>query len=229
MTRAHQTAAQLSACAILGIAILIAPQPAPAQVLYGSIVGHVQDSSDAAVPGASVTILNTETNQSRQTTTNEAGDYRFPTILSGAYELKISKAGFGGFSRTGIVVTINSISRVDASLQIGAVSETVTVGAESPALQTDRSEVRSEVTSRALESLPVAPGRNYQQIFRALPGFTPPQNVHSIPSNPTRALQMYVNGTSRSSNNTRVDGASDTNIQLPWITAYVPALEAIET
>src|SRR5262249_26708248 len=66
-------------------------------------------------------------------------------------------------------------------------------------------------------------------IFRALPGFTPPQNVHSIPSNPTRALQMYVNGTSRSSNNTRVDGASDTNIQLPWITAYVPALESIET
>jgi hypothetical protein len=229
MTRGYRTRAQFSACAILWIAILTAPKSVEAQVLYGSMVGHVQDSSEAAVPGASVTILNTDTNQSRQTTTNEAGDYSFPTIPSGTYELKIGKPGFGGFARTGIAVTINSISRVDASLQVGAVSETVTVGAESPALQTDRSEVRSEVTSRALESLPVAPGRNYQQIFRVLPGFTPPQNVHSIPSNPTRALQMYVNGASRSSNNTRVDGASDTNIQLPWITAYVPALEAIET
>src|SRR5262249_29896210 len=150
-TKAHWTRAELFTYAVLYIAILILPKSSDAQVLYGSIVGHVQDSSDAAVPGASVTILNSETNQSRQTTTNEAGDYSFPTILSGAYDLKIGKPGFGGFSRTGIVVTINSISRVDVSLQVGVVSETVTVGAESPALQTDRSEVRSEVTSRALE------------------------------------------------------------------------------
>jgi hypothetical protein len=61
-----------------------------------------------------------------------------------------------------------------------------------------------------------------------LPGFTPPANAHSIPTNPTRALTYNVNGASNSSNNVRIDGASSTNIWLPHITAYVPALESIE-
>ena len=62
-----------------------------------------------------------------------------------------------------------------------------------------------------------------------LPGITPPENAHSIPSNPSRSLVFNVNGASRSSNNTRIDGASATNVWLPHVTAYVPALESIET
>ncbi|HUS07610.1 MAG TPA: hypothetical protein VMZ52_14990 [Bryobacteraceae bacterium] len=93
--------------------------------------------------------------------------------------------------------------------------------AQTSILQTDRSEVRLEVTTKALENLPVPPGRNYQQILRTLPGFTPPGNAHSVPSNPDRALTFNVNGSTRSSNNTRIDGASSTNIQLPWVSAYV--------
>ncbi|MEJ7606817.1 MAG: hypothetical protein WKF37_11250 [Bryobacteraceae bacterium] len=89
--------------------------------------------------------------------------------------------------------------------------------------------MRSEITSKTLENLPVPPGRNYQQLFRTLPGFSPPGNAHSIPSNPSRALTFNVNGSSRSSNNTRIDGATSTNVQLPWVSAYVPALESIET
>ncbi|MBI3471581.1 MAG: TonB-dependent receptor, partial [Candidatus Solibacter usitatus] len=111
----------------------------------------------------------------------------------------------------------------------GQVTETVTVGGEAVMLQTDRSEVRQEVNSRELVNLPVAGGRNYQQLFRVLPGFTPPGNAHSVPTNPTRALVFNVNGASRTSNNTRLDGASSTHIQLPHVVAYTPALEAIET
>ena len=72
-------------------------------------------------------------------------------------------------------------------------------------------------------------GRNYQQLFKLLPGFTPPADAHSIPSNPSRALVFNVNGASRSSNNTRIDGVSTTNVWLPHVAAYVPALESIET
>ena len=71
-------------------------------------------------------------------------------------------------------------------------------------------------------------GRNYQQLFKTLPGFTPPADAHSIPSNPSRALVFNVNGASRSSNNTRIDGVSTTNIWLPHVAAYVPALESLE-
>jgi hypothetical protein len=62
-----------------------------------------------------------------------------------------------------------------------------------------------------------------------LPGFTPPAEAHSVPSNPSRALVFNVNGASRSSNNIRIDGVSTTNIWLPHVAAYVPALESLET
>ena len=200
-----------------------------AQVLYGSVVGNVVDSSEAAVAGASVTITNRETRQTRETTTNESGAYSFPTVASGSYDLKIVKEGFSSTTRPEVIVTINNITRIDASLKIGSVTESILVSAQSAVLQTDRSEVRAEVSSKTLENMPVPPGRNYQQILRTLPGFTPPSNAHSVPSNPSRALTYNVNGSSRSSNNTRIDGASSTNIQLPWVTGYVPGLESIET
>src|SRR5437667_7335385 len=80
----------------------MAPRIAQAQVLYGSMVGHVKDSSEASVPDVTVTIRNAETNQSRVTKTNEAGDYSFPTIASGPYELTVSKPGFNSVTRTGL-------------------------------------------------------------------------------------------------------------------------------
>jgi hypothetical protein len=209
--------------------LLASSLPSQAQVLYGSIVGNVHDQSDAPVPGAAVSIVSRETGQSRQTTTGDAGAYAFSTIPTGSYEVKVVKEGFTSITQRDVMVTINNVTRIDLHLQVGAVTESVIVTAQAAALQTDRPEVRSEVTSKTLESLPVPPGRNYQQVFRTLPGFAPPGNAHSIPSNPARALTFNVNGASRSSNNTRIDGASSTNIQLPWVVGYVPSLESIET
>jgi hypothetical protein len=209
--------------------VLVSPQAVTAQVLYGSIVGNVRDASDAAVAGTAVIITNSETNFSRQVITNEAGIYNFTSVPAGIYDLKISREGFVAFTQKNVAVTINTVTRVDVSLKVGALTESVTVAADAVALQTDRSEVRSEVSAKEMENLPVALGRNYQQLFKTLPGFAMPQNAHSVPTNPSRALAFNVNGSSRSSNNTRIDGASSTVIQLPHIVAYVPSLEAIET
>ena len=89
--------------------------------------------------------------------------------------------------------------------------------------------MRSELKAEELVNLPVSINRNYQYLFRVLPGFTPPAEAHSVPSNPSRALVFNVNGASRSSNNIRIDGVSTTNIWLPHVAAYVPALESLET
>lgn len=199
------------------------------QILYGSLTGHVTDPSGAAVSGASVTVTNKQTGTVREGQADTAGAFDIPNLQAGVYEVKISAPGFQTYLRTDVSVTINTVHRVDAALQLGQVTETVTVGGEAVMLQTDRSEVRQEVNSRELVNLPVAGGRNYQQLFRVLPGFTPPGNAHSVPTNPTRALVFNVNGASRTSNNTRLDGASSTHIQLPHVVAYTPALEAIET
>src|SRR5215813_1325182 len=209
--------------------VTLSPRAVTAQVLYGSIVGNVRDASDAAVAGTAVTVTNTETNFSRQVLTNEAGIYNFTGVPAGIYDLKVSREGFVAFTQKNVAVTINTVTRVDVSLKVGGLTESVTVAADAIALQTDRSEVRSEVSAREMENLPVALGRNYQQLFKTLPGFAMPQNAHSVPTNPSRALAFNVNGSSRSSNNTRIDGASSTVIQLPHIVAYVPSLESIET
>ena len=216
----------------LAFCLMIALSFAPtlrAQILYGSVVGRLTDPSGAAVPAATITITNKQTGLVREVKPDTAGNFDFPNMQGGSYDVKASAAGFQTFVKTDVPVTINSVTRVDVTLQIGQVTETVNVSASAFTLQTDRAEVRQEVNTKELVNLPVAPGRNYQQLFRALPGFTPPGNAHSIPTNPGRALVFNVNGASRSSNNTRIDGASSTHIQLPHIVAFVPSLEAIDT
>src|SRR5262249_19928754 len=131
--------------------------------------------------------------------------------------------------RSEVPVTLNNATRVDAPLQVGQLSEMVTVQAHSPLLQTERAEVRAEIKEREFVNLPVSLNRNYQYLFRVLPGFTPPPEAHSVPPKPSRALVFNVNGASRSSNNIRIDGVSTTNIWLPHVAAYVPALESLET
>jgi hypothetical protein len=214
---------------ILALVLVVCVANANAQILYGSLVGNVTDSTDAVVPAAEVRVTHVETNQSRSLVTNDAGGYTIANLVPGTYELLVSKPGFRPLRRSGIVVSINTVSRADVVLEIGSTSETVNVSASAQTLQTDRAEVRAEITTKTLSNLPVPPGRNYQGLFILIPGFTPPENRHSVPGNPSRALIFSVNGTSGQSNNTRIDGASSSNIWRPDAVAYVPALESIET
>jgi hypothetical protein len=207
---------------------LLMPQRTEAQVLYGSIVGDVKDSTGGAIPGATVTITHTETNVSREAATDQVGSYRFLDIQTGTYNIKIGKAGFKTYEKRGTQVPLNAVTRVDVTMEVGAVTQTVTVTAEAAVLQTDTSEVHADVTAPELTNLPVPLGRNYQQVYRALPGFSPPANSHSIPTNPSRSLEFAVNGTSDNQNNTRIDGVSTYNIQLPHVASYVPTLESIQ-
>ena len=210
-------------------AVAAGASAAGAQVLYGSIVGNVHDSTGAALPGATVLILHEETRLTRETTSDARGGYTFTAVPSGTYTVTVTMQGFRTFARPGVPVTLNNVTRVDSSLQLGEIAETVTVVGESPILQTDRAEVRAELNEHELRDLPVPLGRNYQRLFKVLPGISPPVEPHSVPSNPSRALEFNVNGASKSSNNTRIDGVSTTNVWLPHVAAYVPALESLET
>ncbi len=221
-----------SACLSIGaflLSVLAGSAPVSAQVLYGSIVGNVVDETGSAVPGAAVTISAGGTGASREVVSDATGAFRFLTVQPGTYTVTVKVDGFRTFVRPDVAVNMNDVARVDAALVVGSLSETVTVSADTPMLQSDRAEVRSELKTRELVNLPVSMNRNYQYLFRVLPGFTPPAEAHSVPSNPSRALVFNVNGASRSSNNVRIDGVSTTNIWLPHVAAYVPALESLET
>ena len=107
-------------------------------------------------------------------------------------------------------------------------AESLQVTATGPVLQTDRAEVRSELTSENFTNLPIALGRNYEGLFVTLPGFAPPSNFGPIPVNSSRTLAFAVNGTSRSSNGLKIDGATAKSAWMRMTAAFSPALESIE-
>lgn len=220
--RLQTTAASIAAL------ILLASQPARAQILYGGLVGDVTDASAAAIPNAKVTILHGATGASRETATNESGTFRFPTIPPGTYLVSVQAGGFRTFSQSGVGVSVNNLTRVDTRLEVGDLSEKITVEANAAALQTDRAEVRHEVDRKTLENVPIPIGRNYQMLLGTLPGFSPPQNAHSVPANPSRSVRYSVNGTSDMNNNVRIDGTTAYNPNLPHMTGINPTLESIE-
>ena len=203
-------------------------ESAHAQLLYGSLVGNVTDESGAVIPGAQVTITHDETGAARSGESNASGVYTFPTLATGSYTVEVRSEGFRTHSETGVAVGANDVTRVDIGLQLGQVTETVEVSASAARLQTDRAEVRAEISKQILQSVPVPLGRNYQMMLQTIPGFSPPQNAHSVPANPTRAVRFSVNGTSTQSNNVRIDGASSYNPNLTHMQGINPALESIE-
>src|SRR5688572_8059243 len=90
-----------------------------AQVLYGSIVGVVKDPQGGNVPGATVTIVNKDTNLTREATTDAEGNYTFNNVQAGRYDVKVTLQGFRENVRAGVPVTIGEISRVDVTLEVG--------------------------------------------------------------------------------------------------------------
>ncbi len=200
-----------------------------AQVLYGTLVGTVTDSSEAAVPGATVKLIHTGTGQEWTLTTNETGTFTSVSIPAGVYDVTITNQGFQTITERGVQVTANSTVRVAIALKLGSVSETVQVAASATALKTDSSDVRAEIRAEEFQSLPVPFTRNYQNLLLTVPGMTPPVNAHSVPANPSRSLQVNANGTNSQSTNFRVDGATTGHPWLPHIAGYVPSMDAIET
>ena len=207
----------------------LAAGPVHAQVLSGSLVVDVRDQSGAAVPGADVTITQTDTNWTRSSTTNETGTASFSTVPLGTFSVRVALSGFSESVTTDVRVTQDNVTRVRTALAIGQLTDTVTVSAGAAVLQTDRADVRTEITSKQLENLPVPLGRNYQNLFVTVPGISPPENMHSVAVNPARGLGFNSNGTTRNANAIRIEGAISNNLWLPHVAAYVPALEAIET
>jgi hypothetical protein len=214
---------------VLLLAAALAAEPIHAQGLYGSLLSNVIDPSPASVPGAKVKITHVATNRVRETQTNTDGSYTFPAIPPGAYEIEISREGFQTFTQRNIPVTINSTVRVDASLVLGAATESVDVTGQTALLHTEGAEVRSEFTTNSLTNLPLPPGRNYELLFTTIPGFTPPANWGPLPVNPSRVTTSTVNGASHNAVSLTIDGASARSVWMRAIAAFAPALEAIET
>jgi len=210
-------------------ALMLMPQPAAAQALYGSITGAVTDQQKAAMPGVTVTATNIGTGLKIETVSDEAGNYTFRNMQPGTYDVSATLEGFKELRRAGYAITAGSVVRVDLAMELGQLAETVNVVAESTLLQTERADLNTELSAKAVTNLPLNQYRNYQSLLNLVPGATPTQFQNAEIDTPGRSLRTWVNGTQPNANTTRVDGAVSVNIWLPHHVGYVQPAETIDT
>jgi hypothetical protein len=208
--------------------ILLAVFSCYGQTVTGSLIGHVADPSGAAVAGAKVTATEITRGVARQTTTNEAGNYTITSMEPGEYRVAVELNGFKSFIREKVQVAINTTVRVDAALEVGGISESILIRAETVELKTDRGDVSQQVNSAQFESLPLSPDRNYQSALEMVPGSTEPAAVGSSFGNPSGSLANYVNGQNNRGNSFQLDGTINNETNVISQSAIVPPPEAIQ-
>ena len=215
----------------IAITLLVASfgaRPAPAQVLYGSIVGTVTDQANAVVPKAAVTVTNAATGLSRRVDADETGYYSVPNLPEGAYDVSVTAPGFKVVTQKGVAVSINNVTRADVSLQVGALTDSVTVEATAVSLQTTKTDVNVNLEAKEIGTLPLSGYRNFQSLVNLVPGATPVRFQNAVIDTPQRDFTTNVNGQDRGDNNTRVDGAPNILVTMPHHMVYVPPVESIE-
>jgi hypothetical protein len=216
------------AATLVAFSLALASAPSAAQTAYGGLVGVVRDAQGGALPGANVTIIETGTNLKRETVTDPQGGYNFVNVRAGRYEVRIAMASFREAVRTGVPVTVGQISRVDVTMELGALTETVTVKSAAELLQTDKADVRTDLKAEEVANLPLNSFRNYQSLVVLVPGSLPPTFQNAETDTPQRSLAMTVNGQSGNANSTRTDGTANVFVTMPHHTAYVSPAETIE-
>src|SRR3954462_2236434 len=225
------TQRSLSVARVLGVVILLAAWAATTQAqTQGGISGLVTDSSGAAVPGATVTVTNTATRGTRNTTTNAAGLYTFPVVPPGIYALKVELQGFHTAEVRSFKVDVQQTVRVDVPLQVGALDETVTVNGESTLLNTQSTTLGTVIENKIVTELPLN-GRQYLNLVAVAPNvnvLSPAAGQAGARLGGERAAQsISVGGQRIFFNYYTLDGVSNTD---PNFNNYIalPSIDAIQ-
>lgn len=196
----------------LAVLVTVATSVALAQSTTGSITGTVKDSEGAPVADASVKVTNPATNLSRTISTNSIGVFSVPQLPPGTYTVTVEKTGFKKLEKSGIVLNATDLVNAgDFTLDVGAVTETVTVTADATRLeiQSETGERSGVITGAQLKDLAIN-GRNYHDFLKTLPGIvTGNVNAGQVSSSTGSLGSFSVNGTRTNQKELAVDGSSD--------------------
>jgi len=203
------------------------------QDITGTIEGTVLDPSGAAVPKAKVSVINTDRNQVVRTVTTEtSGVYSAVLLPIGHYSVKAEAAGFKTETITGIVLNVNDVLKVNLTMQVGAVSETVEVTASAATVELGTPAVENTVEGAQVRELSLAT-RNYEQLVALMPGVTNQGAVDELfvgttgASGTTTTIPYAVNGMRNSANNWTLDGADNIDRGSNLTLGSFPSIEAI--
>jgi len=181
--------------AILTVAAIFfgSAAPAPAQQVFGGIYGTVTDIAGGPLAGAGVTITEVDKNVTFQLVSNESGNYSKGQLIAGVYSVEVSKIGFKTARSGALTVTVDSNSRLDVTLTIGDVSQSIDVTAAAPLLQTDRADVDTDLSGRQLVDLPNLQRNTVSYLFLS-PGVQLIGSANPISETPQGSYRMSVNG-----------------------------------
>lgn len=216
---------------MLAVALLTSGvQRLDAQAITAKLVGTVTDPSGAAVPGATVTVTNQATNAKRSDAANEVGSYEFSFLTVGTYTVSVESEGFQRSRVTNISLDVEQVARVDLTLQIGEVSEVVSVEADALTLQTEDAVVGTVIDSKKVVDLPLN-GRSFIQLAQLTPGVVPGTpgsiTVRRRRGSVGQDVGMSANGARDTQNRFYYDGIEAMDLD-SYSFSFSPSIDAIE-
>jgi len=210
----------------LCLAFGFAAPGASAQAVFGSILGTVVDSQGSAVVGAKVTVTSVTKNTADETTTNDSGNYTVTHLIPDTYNVHVEAQGFKSYDVKNVQVSADSSAKVDVTMDVGSITQSIEVTGELPQLKTDRADVDVQFSQKYVEDLPIL-NRNFTNFellspgTQKLPGFN-----HAATENPQGGGQIQVNGQHFSGTNFELDG-TDNQDPILGIIVVNPNLDAI--
>ncbi|MBM3814672.1 MAG: carboxypeptidase regulatory-like domain-containing protein [Acidimicrobiia bacterium] len=208
----------------LALGLLLAGLSA-AQDTRGRIYGTVTDAQSALISGAAVTVANTNTGVSTRLATNTSGYYEAPLLLPGSYSVIVEMAGFKRTVRSGLTLTIGDHLQIDFALEVGGVTESVTVTADAPLLDTSTVSTGRNISHREVMDLPVL-GNNITMLVRFAPGVQVPGTTQFLVQGQVGGGSSYNMPGGVGGNEWSIDGASTNGTNRR--TSFMPSPDVID-
>ena len=201
--------------AVMTLALLVGvPLSLRAQIATGGITGTVTDSSGAKVVGATITLTSTTSGVAMRSVSTSTGTYVFSAVLAGTYSLTAIEKGFKTFNANGIEIHVQQTDTLDIHLEVGSISENVTVNTDPAVIQTEDATLGQTVNENSMDDMPLN-GRNWASLGMLAAGTTTATTAAATGNNPTgsaSSTMFAVNGTSYWQNDFRLNGM-DNNVE----------------
>ncbi len=221
-----RTCLHLQFAAVLTLLASLVARPTQAQITTGTILGTIKDSSGLVLPGVNVKVVNIEQGLQREMITNEQGDYIFPELPLGFYRLTAQAKAFETFAREGFELHVQDKLRVDLSMKVGNMAETVTVSGTATLVRTEDATQANVINNKSIVDLPLNT-RNFSQLAIMMPGVLPGIPGSTLGSFIGAGIGVGANGQREFNNAWNLDGANMNIAFYSW-NSFNPSVDAIQ-